>query len=284
MLASDPARHDPARPVAVFEPVRGLAWPSFRDVWRYRDTLYFLSRRDIAVRYKQTLIGVAWVVLQPIAFALVYAAFLQFFGSVPSQGVPYAVFALAGMTVWLFFANVLTKVSTSTVASANLISKIWLPRLIIPLAGVAPAVVDLAAGTVVLMGAMLVAGVLPATKILLLPFACLLAAAFAFTVGLWFSAIIVRYRDVEQLVPFLLQILLFTTPILYPFEAVPESVQPIFAANPLVGMVEAFRWVTLPQAPFPAMHIAVTVVFVAIALPIGLLFFERRQQEFADVI
>ena len=261
-----------------------MAWPDLRQVWRYRDTLYFLARRDVAVRYKQTAIGVLWVVLQPVAFALVYAAFLSLIGSVPSQGVPYGIFALTGMTLWLFFVGALTRVSDSTVASANLISKIWFPRLIIPLAAAGPALVDLVVSSLVLIGAMVLFGVIPSAKILLMPAAVALAMACALGMGLWFSAIAVRYRDIQQLVPFLLQILLFTTPILYPFDVVPASVQKLYAFNPLVGMVEVFRWTVLPQAPFPAAHLAITVAFVMIVLPSGLVFFERRQHLFVDVI
>jgi homopolymeric O-antigen transport system permease protein len=274
----------PAVPMTVIEPAEGLRWPNLAELWRYRDTLYFLARRDIAVRYKQTVIGLVWVILQPIAFALVYAAFLSLLGSVPSQGVPYGVFALTGMTVWLFFAMGLTRVSDSTVAGTALISKIWFPRLIIPLSAIGPAVIDLMASTVVLLGAMLIFGVVPEPKILLLPGAALVAGLASFSIGLWFSAIAVRYRDIQQLVPFLLQVLLFLTPIIYPFQLVPERLQTLYAFNPLVGMVELFRWTVLPQAPFPGSHVAITLGFIAVLLPSGLVYYERRQHLFADVI
>jgi lipopolysaccharide transport system permease protein len=281
------AGHDSAgsmRPTTVIEPARGIHWPNVAELWRYRDTLYFLARRDVAVRYKQTVVGLLWVILQPVAFALVYTAFLSLVGSVPSQGVPYGVFALSGMTVWLFFSMGLTRVSESTVAGATLISKIWFPRLIIPLSAIGPAVVDLVASTFVLLGAMLVFGVVPEPKILLLPGAALVAALTALGIGLWFSAISVRYRDIQQLVPFLLQVLLFLTPIIYPFEVVPARLQMIYSVNPLVGMVEFFRWTVIPDAPFPGSHLAITLVFIAIVVPTGLLYYERRQHLFADVI
>ncbi len=268
----------------MIEPVRRLAWPDLAELWRYRDTLYFLARRDIAIRYKQTVIGVLWVILQPIAFALVYTAFLSLIGSVPTQGVPYGVFALAGLTLWLFFVSGMTRVSSSTVASADLISKIWFPRLIIPLSALGPAIVDLLASSVVLFVAMAVFGVGLSAKILVLPFAVGLALGCAFAVGLWFSAVAVRYRDIEQLVPFLVQVLLFTTPILYPADLVPDSLQTLYALNPLVGMVEAFRWAVLPEGTADPLHVAITVAFVAVALPTGLMFYERRQHLFADVI
>jgi lipopolysaccharide transport system permease protein len=283
MTAGAPSRRASA-PSTVIEPLRGVAWPDLGELWRYRDTLYFLARRDIAVRYKQTMIGVLWVVVQPVSFALVYTAFLSLIGSVPSQGVPYGVFALTGMTLWLFFVAAMTRVSSSTVSSADLISKIWFPRLIIPLSALGPAIVDLIASSAVLFLAMAVFGVAPALKILLLPLAAVLALSCAFSIGLWFSAIAVRYRDVEQLVPFLVQVLLFATPILYPADLVPDNLQTLYALNPLVGMVEAFRWVVLPEATIHAGHVAITVAFVAIALPTGLVFYERRQHLFADVI
>jgi lipopolysaccharide transport system permease protein len=272
------------RPTAVIEPVRGIHWPNFAELWRYRDTLYFMARRDIAVRYKQTVVGLMWVILQPVAFALVYSAFLSLIGTIPSQGVPYGVFALTGMTVWLFFTMGLARVSDSTVVGAPLISKIWFPRLIVPLAAIAPAVVDLVASSFVLVLAMLVFGVVPEAKILLLPGAALVAFLAALGIGLWFSAIAVRYRDIQQLVPFLLQVLLFLTPIIYPFELVPERLQTIYSLNPLVGMVELFRWTALPEAPFPGTHLAITLGFIAVVLPTGLIYFERRQHLFTDVI
>ena len=236
------------------------------------------------MRYKQTVVGLLWVVLQPVAFALVYAAFLSLIGSIPSQGVPYGVFALTGMTVWLFFSMGLSRVSESAVAGSDLISKIWFPRLIIPLAAIGPAVVDLVASSFVLVAVMLVFGVVPEAKILLLPVAGLVAGLTALGIGLWFCAISVRYRDIQQLVPFLLQVLLFLTPIIYPFELVPERLQTLYSINPLVGMVELFRWTAIPAAPFPGAHVAITLAFIAVVLPSGLIYYERRQHLFADVI
>jgi lipopolysaccharide transport system permease protein len=272
-------------PLTVIEPAeKSIHWPNMGELWRYRDTLYFMARRDVAVRYKQTVVGLLWVILQPIAFALVYTAFISLLGSIPSQGVPYGVFALAGMTVWLPFGMGLTRVSESTVASSMLISKIWFPRLIIPLAAIGPAVVDLLASAVVLLVAMLVVGVVPEPKILLLPVAALVAFLAALGIGLWFSATSVRYRDIQQIVPFLLLVLLFLTPIIYPFELVPERLQVIYSVNPLVGMVEFFRWTVIPDAPFPGSHLAITLAFIAVVVPTGILYYERRQQLFADVI
>jgi len=273
------------RPITVIEPVgKGLHWPNMGELWRYRDTLYFMARRDVAVRYKQTVIGLLWVILQPIAFALVYAAFIGLIGSIPSQGVPYGVFALTGMTVWLPFGIALTKVSESTVAGSMLISKIWFPRLIIPLAAIGPAIVDLMASTLVLLVVMLLFGVIPDPKILLLPVAAMVAFLAALGIGLWFSAIAVRYRDIQQIVPFMLLVLLFLTPIIYPFEVVPARLQDLYSLNPLVGMVEFFRWTVIPDAPFPELRLAITLAFIAVVVPTGLLFYERRQHLFADVI
>src|SRR4051794_38679486 len=178
---------EPVGPTTVIEPARGIHWPKMRELWRYRDTLYFLARRDIAVRYKQTVIGLVWVVLQPIAFALVYTAFLTLIGSVPSEGAPYGVFALTGMTIWLFFAVAMSRVSDSTIASTGLIQKIWFPRLIIPLAAGGPALVDLAASSSVLGVALLFFGVLPAAKVVFVPFAAVVALLSALGIGLWFS-------------------------------------------------------------------------------------------------
>lgn len=272
------------QPKIVVEPPRGFPWPRLGDVWRYRDTLYFMARRDVAVRYKQTAIGVLWVVLQPVAFALVYSGFLSLLGAIPSQGVPYPIFALTSMTVWLYWVNAMARISDSTVQSSNLISKIYFPRIVIPVAAGLPPIVDLCVSFSVLMVAMALFGVGIELKLALVPLAVLLAMATAFGVGLWFSALAVRYRDIQQLVPFLIQVLLFVTPILYPFEVVPESIQTIYSFNPLVGMVELFRWAVIPSAPLAVEHLLITLVSTTVLVVTGLLYYERAQREFADVI
>ena len=211
-----------------------------------------------------------WVVLQPVAFALVYASFLTLFGSIPSQGVPYGVFALTSMTLWLFLVAAMSRVSDSTVSSAPLISKIWFPRMIIPLAALGPAIVDLLVSSVVLLAAMLLFGVVPEAKILLAPFAALLALLCALGVGVWFSAIAVRYRDIEQLVPFLTQILLFVTPILYPSDVVPHAVAGAPRPEPARRDGRDFPVDGAAGRAVPGTDLAITLVFVAIVLPTGL--------------
>ena len=235
----------------VIEPAQTAKVPSPRELWQHRDLIYFLVRRDIAVRYKQSAIGVAWAILQPLLLGIVFSVFLGALADIPSKsGVPYPVFALTGMVLWLYFANAMSAASASTVASAALISKVYFPRIIIPIAAVLQPTVDFGIALVVAFAAMAVYGVEPGVQILLLPLLIPLALGVALGLGLWFSALNVKYRDFGVLVPNVVMVGLFITPIMYPFSLVPEELQPFYALNPMVGVLEAFRWSVLgPSGP-----------------------------------
>jgi lipopolysaccharide transport system permease protein len=259
------------------------AWPrpDLRELWRYRDLVYYLARRDIAVRYRQTVIGAAWAIIQPVAFAAVFGTFLTLIGRVPTEGIPYAVFALSGMSVWLFLSASLSLTSASTVASAGLVSKVYYPRLAIPLAAVIPPIVDFFIAFLVLLVAMAIYGVAPSVNIVTLPIVVLLAVLIAFGAGLWLSALAARYRDVEHVVPFLVQIGLFVSPVLYPLALVPERWQALYSLNPLVGVLEAFRWAILGTDP-PGHLLLIPLAVGLLLLAGGLAFFARASTTFAD--
>jgi lipopolysaccharide transport system permease protein len=269
------------RPVQVIEPPRGWPRPDLRELWRYRDLVYYLARRDIAVRYRQTVLGAAWAVVQPVAFAAVFGVFLTLIGRVPTEGIPYPVFALTGMSVWLFMSSALSLTSSSTISSSSLVSKVYFPRLAVPLAAVIPPIVDFVIALVVLLCAMAVYGVTPSSNIVALPAVFLLAIAIALGSGLWLAAIAARFRDVQHVVPFFVQIGLFLSPVLYPLTLIPDKWQALYALNPLVGVMEGFRWAVLgTSSPGALMLIPLTVgVLLLIS---GLMYFAREQSRFAD--
>jgi lipopolysaccharide transport system permease protein len=265
----------------VITPPRGWPRPDLRELWHYRDLVYFLARRDIAVRYRQTAIGAAWAVLQPVAFATVLGLFLTLFGRVPTDGIPYPVFALAGLSIWLFVSTCLGTAATSTVASSALLRKVYFPRLAIPLAAIIPPVVDFLIALVVLFVAMAIFGVAPSPNIVALPGIFLLAVLVAFGAGLWFSAIAVRYRDIQHVVPFLVQVGLFASPVLYQLDLIPERWQALYSLNPMVGVLEGFRWAVLGTSP-PGALLLIPLAVGLVMLVGGLMFFARAETTFAD--
>lgn len=270
--------------VTVIRPHRGVSLEALRELWQHRELAYYLGRRDVSVRYKQTVIGALWAVLQPIALALVFAVFLTLFGGVATAGAPYALFTLCGMTIWLFITTAMSATAESTVRSAELISKVYFSRLAIPVAALLPPLVDFVAGFVVLFVALLIWGIMPTWHILLVPAVLTLALATTLGMGLWLSALVVRYRDISMVVPFLIQVLLFMTPILYPLSLIPHSYRALFSLNPFVGVLEAFRWTMLPKAEWPGWLLLPPVVTAVVLLVGGFAFFQRAQRTFADVI
>jgi lipopolysaccharide transport system permease protein len=273
------------RTLRIIEPARGFSLPSVSEIWEHRDLLYFLVRRDVAVRYKQSAIGVAWVVLQPVLLAVVFSVFFGLLAKVPSQShIPYPLFAVSGMVLWLFFAAALTNASTSTVQSSELISKVYFPRVLIPLAAVLAPLVDLAIALLVVLSAMLIYGVTPNVQVVLLPLIVTMAVTTAFGLGLWLSAVNVKYRDVHLTVPFLILLGLFITPITYPFHLVPRVYQVLYSINPMVGVLETYRWMLFPHALFPTTAFLMSLGMCATLMTGGALYFKRAECDFADVI
>jgi lipopolysaccharide transport system permease protein len=271
-------------PLTVIEPSKG--WVSLRlgALWRFRELLYFLIWRDVKVRYKQTLLGAAWAILQPLLTMVIFSVFFGKLAGMPSDGVPYPLFAYIALVPWTFFANGLTLSSNSLVSNRTLLRKVYFPRLVIPVSAVASGLIDFGIAFVVLLGLAAKYGVTPTVHVLWLPALVLLALVTALGVGLWFAALNVLYRDIQYIVPFLVQVWLYATPIVYPSSLVPARWRTLYAINPMVGVVEGFRWALLGTGTAPGPMILVSAV-VSIAILIGgLFFFRRMEKSFSDVV
>jgi lipopolysaccharide transport system permease protein len=273
-----------AQDTVVIQPADGWSALRLGEVWKARELLYFLAWRDVKVRYTQAALGVAWAVLQPLLMMAVFAVFLGRLAKVPSDGVPYPVFSLAGLLLWTFFSNALGSATQSLVNSANLVSKVWFPRLVLPLGSMLAWLPDVAIGSVLLFGLMLVYGIAPPLTALALPLFVFAALSTAASVGVWLSALNVAYRDIRYAMPFVLQLWLFATPVAYPASLVPERYRFVLGLNPMTGVVEGFRWALLGQRPPPWGLMGVSAVVVAAVLLSGLYYFRRVEHEFADVI
>lgn len=265
-------------------PSRGWAALQLRDVWEYRELLYFLVWRDVKVRYKQTALGIAWVALQPLATTIVFTLIFGNLAQLPSDNLPYAVFALAGLLPWNYFAGAIGRGGASLVGSAHLISKVYFPRLIIPIASVLGGLVDVVIVFGLLAVLMAVYGYFPSLSWLLLPLFLLMAIATALGVSLWLSALNVRYRDIGYLIPFLVQLWFFATPVVYPQSMIPAPWNVVYALNPMAGVVEGFRWALFGKGSAPGPVLLVSLAMVALLLASGLYVFKRMERTFADVV
>ncbi len=269
----------------VLEPADARRLPDLREIWRYRDLIYYLARREVLVRYAQSAVGVFWAILQPVLLAAVFSVFLGLLAKVPSQpGVPYPVFAVSGMVLWLFISGAVRFASESTVLNEDLISKVYFPRMIIPFSFLFPALVDFIFAFLVVIATMLIYGVALHVQILLVPVIVLVAFGTVLGAALWLSALNVKYRDVQQLVPFLILVGLFVSPITYPFDLVPSNLQPLYALNPVVGLLEAYRWALFGTFESSLFVIIFPVVACVLLLISGAAYFQRAERTFADVI
>ncbi len=276
--------------VRVIEPTRGLGSLQLREVATYRELLYFLVWRDVKVRYKQTAFGAAWAILQPLAAAAVFTIFFGRLAGIPSDGLPYPLFSYAGLVVWTFFAQGLSQASVSVVGSANLITKVYFPRLVIPLSAVLAGLLDMAVASPILVVMMAYYHVWPGGALAAVPLALLLALLAVTGVGLWLSALNVEYRDVRFVVPFLVQIWLFVTPVIYPASVVAPRLErlgvPAWALglNPMAGAVEGFRWAALGRGAAPVALMAASAAVAVVLCVTGALYFRSVEREFADVV
>ena len=282
MHDAEPAADEP--PLTVIEPLRGWWSPGLGELWRHRELLYFLTWRDIKVRYKQTALGASWAIIQPLATMAVFSLFFGRLASMPSDGVPYPLFSFAALVPWTFFSNGLAQSANSVVVSQNLVSKIYFPRLAIPIATVLAGAVDFALAFVVLLGLMAWYDVAVTARVVWLLPLLLLAFAVALGVGLWLAALNVRYRDVRYAVPFLTQLWLFATPIAYPSSLLDEPARTVYALNPLVGVVSGFRRALLDAGPAPGAMLLASSAAALVVLATGTLYFRRTEQTFADVV
>jgi lipopolysaccharide transport system permease protein len=284
MAPSDHIEALPSTTVTEIGPISRWPLPRLGEIWHHADLVYFLAKRDVTVRYKQTVVGALWAVIQPLLLAGIFSVFLGQLTDVPSEGAPYSLFALSGMTMWLFMAGAINRASDSTLSSSELISKVYFPRMVVPLAAVAAPVADFVAAFVVLVVVLVASGHAPGPQVFLAPVVFAVAVAIVLGIGLWLSALVVRYRDVSLAVPFLIQVMLFVTPILYPLSLVPDEYRTLYALNPLVGVLETFRWTVLPDAAAPGALLLVSAGAGFVLLASGLVYFSRAEQRFADVI
>jgi lipopolysaccharide transport system permease protein len=267
----------------IIEPSRGWVSLQLRQVWEFRELLYFLVWRDIKVRYKQTILGAAWAILQPVFTMIVFSVFFGRLARMPSDGVPYPIFSFAALVPWGFFSNGLVAAANSLVGNANLIKKVYFPRLIVPISAVLSGAVDFLLALVVLLGMMVYYHVWPTIHIVFLPLFSLLAFIASLGVGLWLSAMNVQFRDVRHTVSFLVQAWLFATPIAYPSSLLPEPWRSLYGLNPMAGVVEGFRWALL-GTPAPGAIIWVSTVASLAVLVSGAFYFRRMERIFADTV
>ena len=265
-------------------PSKGWVPLKLKDLWEYRELLYFLVWRDIKVRYKQTALGASWAIIQPFFTMVVFSIFFGHLAKVPSDGSPYPLFSFAALVPWTFFANGLSQSSNSLVGSGTLITKVYFPRLIIPLGSVFSGVIDFVLAFVVLLGMMVYYGLIPTVNILWLPLFLLLALTISLGVGLWLSALNVEYRDVRYIVPFVTQFWMLATPIGYPSSLLQQPWRTLYGLNPMVGVVEGFRWALLGTNTAPGPIIAVSSVVAVLILVTGAFYFRRMEKTFADLI
>jgi lipopolysaccharide transport system permease protein len=273
-----------APPVVRIEPSRG--WASLRlvDLWHYRDLLYFFVWRDIKVRYKQTVLGAGWAILQPFFTMVIFTIFFGRLAKMPSDGVPYPIFAYTALVPWTFFSNGMVGAINSVVGGGSLIKKVYFPRLVMPLAAVLGGIVDFLFAFTVLIAMALYFGVTPSWRLLALPGFIVLAVMAALSVALWLSALNVQYRDIRHIAPFIVQVWLFATPIAYPSSLLSEPWRTVYGLNPMVGVVEGFRWAMLGSGPGPGSMMFVSALVCVLLLVGGAYYFRRVERTFGDIV
>lgn len=271
-------------PIVVLKPSKGWLTIDFKELWRYRELVFFLTWRDIKVRYKQALLGVSWAILQPLLTMVIFTLIFGVLLKTPSQDIPYPLFSLTALLPWQLFATALQRSSVSLVGNANLLTKIYFPRLAIPLSSVLAALVDFSVSFIVLLGVMIYYRYWPGWNIFWLVPMVLLALLTALAVGLWLSALNVQYRDVQHMVPFIVQVWMYASPIVYPITIIPEGIwRYIYSLNPMVGVIQGFRWALLGGTP-PDINSLISVVVVFIIFISGLFYFRRMEKTFADIV
>jgi lipopolysaccharide transport system permease protein len=269
--------------VIRIEPTHGWVSLELRELWEYRELFYFLIWRDIKVRYKQTVLGAAWAIIQPLFTMVIFSIFFGRLAKMPSDGIPYPIFSFAALIPWTFFANGLTKASGSLVSNSNLIKKVYFPRLAVPISNVLSGILDFVLSFMMLIGMMFYFGISPTINIVWLPFLLLLATVTSLGVSLWLSALNIQFRDVQYTLPFLTQVWLFATPIAYPSSLLSEPWRTVYGINPMVGVVEGFRWALLGTNTAPGTIVAVSSLVAFSLLISGAFHFRRLEKTFADV-
>jgi lipopolysaccharide transport system permease protein len=271
-------------PVLVIRPSRG--WVSLRlhELWDYRELLFFLGWRDVTVRYKQTVLGASWAIIQPVSTMIVFSVIFGKLARIPSDGIPYPIFSYVALLPWNFFTTALSSSSSSVVGGARMIRKVYFPRLVIPISSIVSAFIDFTIAFTVLVAMMVYYRIVPTINIVFLPLFVLLAVVSALGVGLWFAATNAKYRDVRYIIPFVTQFWMYATPIVYPSSLIPEQWRPFYAINPMVGVVEGFRWAILGSGSAPGIPMLVSVSVAVTVLVTGAFYFRRMERTFADVV
>jgi len=283
-VGSAPSVERPELPHIRIEPSKGWVSIGLRDLWQYRELLFFLAWRDVKVRYKQTVLGVAWAVIQPLFTMLVFTLFFGRLAKVPSDGIPYPLFSYTALLPWQLFAYALTESSNSVVANERLITKVYFPKLVIPLASILAGLVDFVIAFVLVIGMMVWYGVRPTWAVLTLPVFVIFTIVTALGVGLWLSALNVQYRDVRYTLTFVVQFWLLASPVAYSSTLVPARWRPLYGFNPMAGVIEGFRWALLSKAQAPGTMLWVSVVVVAVVLVGGLYYYRGMEKTFADLV
>ena len=274
----------PSQPVVRIAPRRGWLDLQLRELWSFRELLYFFVWRDVKVRYKQTAIGAAWAVLQPFLTMVVFSLFFGALAKIPSNGLPYPIFYYCALLPWLYFAGALQNATNTVVEQQRVITKVYFPRILLPMAAVCSGLVDFAIGFLVFVAMMFYYGIFPGAAILVLPPLLLLAVLTALACGLWLSALNAMYRDVRYIVPFLVQFWMFASPVAYPASLVPERWRWLYGLNPMAGVIEGFRWALTGQGQPPGVMLAASTAVVLVLLFGGLVFFQRAEGTLADVV
>ncbi|MCL4460029.1 MAG: ABC transporter permease [Chloroflexi bacterium] len=271
-------------PLVIIKPTRGWRLLDLKELWEYRELIYFLTLRDIKVRYKQTLIGIGWAILQPLGMMLVFTIFFGTLAKIPSEGVPYPLFVYTALLPWQLFSKSISESSQSLITDQRLITRVYFPRLIVPLSSVLAGLLDFAIGLLLLAGLMVLYGVIPTVGIAFIPLLVLLMLAVALGIGFWLSALNLEYRDVQYVVPFLNQFWLFITPVVYGSSMIPQQWRIVYALNPMVGVIEGFRWALLSAGECPGLLLAVSGGIAFALLVSGVMFFRRRERTFVDAV
>jgi len=283
MAASSPTHETGPVPHLHISPPKKWIPLDLVELWNYRELLYSFTWRDVKIRYKQTALGFLWAIIQPLCMMLIFTVFFGRLAKIPSDGIPYPLFVLAALLPWTLFAEGLTRSTNSMIVNANIMTKVYFPRLIMPLSGILSPLVDFVFSFLILVVMMAWYGFIPTLNIIFLPLFILLALATSLGIGLWLSALNVQYRDFQYTIPFLIQLWLFASPVVYPASLVPEPVRFLYGLNPMAGAIEGFRWALL-GTEMPGAMILVSVGMVAVLLVSGAFYFRKMEQYYADVV
>jgi lipopolysaccharide transport system permease protein len=274
----------PEFPVIILKPSGGWASLKLHELWKYRELLYFLIWRDVKVRYTQAVLGVGWALIQPLMTMMIFSVIFGHLAKLPSEGIPYPIFSYAALLPWQLFSSALTRTSSSLIGNAHLLTKVYFPRLIIPFSAIGAGLVDFGISFVVLLGLMFYYAIVPTWTILWLPLLVVFVLLTGLGVGLWLSALNVQYRDVQHMIPFLVQVWMFASPVAYSAELIPKGIwRVLYGLNPMAGVIQGFRWALLNGDP-PGELMLLSVVIVMILLVTGLFFFKRMERTFADIV